>query len=96
METYLERKESTPVEMANIAAHPELPNEQAEVGTVRVLEDRYADWHLAIGHHQALKKQTQKDEQVGHCLQTTHMSFLHRTRDMVIMDKHGQCCKRSP
>jgi hypothetical protein len=40
-EAYLERKESTPVEMANVESHPEVPNEEAEVETVGALENRY-------------------------------------------------------
>lgn len=40
-EAYLERKESTPVEMANVESHPEVPNEKAEVETVEELKNRY-------------------------------------------------------
>jgi hypothetical protein len=58
-EVYLERKEPTPVEMAGVAVHPKVPNEEAEVETVGPLEDRYGDWHAAVGRHQQLKKWTQ-------------------------------------
>jgi hypothetical protein len=38
-EAYLERKEPTPVEVANVAIHSEVPNEEAEVETVGAMED---------------------------------------------------------
>jgi hypothetical protein len=41
VDAWVEEKESTPVEMTNIAAHPEVPNEEAEVETVGALEDGY-------------------------------------------------------
>jgi hypothetical protein len=98
-ETHLERKESTPVEMANIGAHPDVPNEQAEVETVRVLEDRYGNRPLAIGRHQPLKKQTQSDGGSQKKLATScrwpTVPFLHCIRDTVIRATQGQCCKRS-
>jgi hypothetical protein len=47
--------------MAKVAAHPEVPNEEAEVETVGALEDQYEDRHLAAGHRRQLKKWTQGD-----------------------------------
>jgi hypothetical protein len=38
-EAYLESKEPTPVEMANVAAHPEVSEDEAEVETIGALED---------------------------------------------------------
>jgi hypothetical protein len=38
-EVYLERKEPTSVEVANVAVHPKVPNEEAEMETVGALED---------------------------------------------------------
>jgi hypothetical protein len=38
-EAYLERKEPTPVEVANVAVHLKVPNEEAEVEIVGALED---------------------------------------------------------
>jgi hypothetical protein len=56
------KKEPTPVQMANIAVHPEIPNEKAAVGEIyRELEDQYWDKHLAIGYCQQPKKLTQGD-----------------------------------
>jgi hypothetical protein len=43
MEAYLERKEPTPVEMVNVAEHPDVPNEGAKVETVGALEDLYGE-----------------------------------------------------
>jgi hypothetical protein len=49
MDAYLERKEPTPVEVANVAAHPEIPN------------DQYGDWHLAVRCRRQPKKWAQDD-----------------------------------
>jgi hypothetical protein len=48
-EACLERWEPTPVEMANVGAHPEDSNEEVAVETVGGLEGRYGNWHLAVG-----------------------------------------------
>jgi chromosome segregation ATPase len=60
-EASLERKERTPVETARVAAYPEVPNQGAEAETVGALEDRYGEWHLAVGRRQQPKKRTQDD-----------------------------------
>jgi hypothetical protein len=76
----LERKKPTPVEMAKIVAHPEVPNEETEVETVRALEDRYGKWHLAVQRQRQMKKQTQDDggsrkKLAAACRQMTHFSI---------------------
>jgi hypothetical protein len=58
METYLERKEPTPVEMAKVTGHPEDPNEEAEMETIGTLWDRNGERHLALRRHQQSKKRT--------------------------------------
>jgi hypothetical protein len=60
-EACLERKGPTPEEMANVAAHPEVPNEEAEVETVAALEDLYGGRHLAVWRRRQPKKRTQGD-----------------------------------
>jgi hypothetical protein len=47
------------VEMKALVVHQEVPNEEAEAETVGALEDRYGDWHLAVGCRQQPKKWTQ-------------------------------------
>jgi hypothetical protein len=47
------------VEMANVAVHPEITNEEGEVETVGKLQDWYGDRHLVVGHFWQLKKQTE-------------------------------------
>jgi hypothetical protein len=58
-EAYLGRKEPTPVEMANVAVHPGVANEETEVETVGALENRYGGRHLVVGRRRQLKKWTQ-------------------------------------
>jgi hypothetical protein len=60
-EASLERKEPTPVEMANVVAHHEESNEMTEVETIGALESRYWDWRLAVGRRRQVKKWTQGD-----------------------------------
>jgi hypothetical protein len=55
-EVYLERNEPIPEEMANATANLEVPKEDTAVRTIGVLEDRYADRHLAVGYSRQLKK----------------------------------------
>jgi hypothetical protein len=47
-EAYLERKEPTPVKMANVVAHSKILKEEAAVETIGALEDRYGDQNLAV------------------------------------------------
>jgi hypothetical protein len=44
-----------------VADHQEIRNEEAAVETIRALEDRYGDWHLAVGRCRQPKKWTQGD-----------------------------------
>jgi hypothetical protein len=39
-----------------VVEHQEVPKEEVAVESVRGLEDRYGNWHLAVGHRQQLKK----------------------------------------
>jgi hypothetical protein len=59
MEACLKSKEPTPEEMANAAGHPEVPNKEAAVETIRALKDLNNGRHLAVGCRQQQKKQTQ-------------------------------------
>jgi hypothetical protein len=66
MKACLEKMETTdleanPEKIENESEHQEVPNEESAVETIRALEDRYGDWHLAIGCRHQPKKRTQGD-----------------------------------
>jgi ribosomal protein L37E len=46
-------------EMESVVEHQEVRKEKTAVETIRVLEDQYGDWHLAIARHRQLNKWTQ-------------------------------------
>jgi hypothetical protein len=62
----------------SVVEHPEVPKEEGEVETIRVLEDRYGDRHLAVGHHRQPKKQTQGDGGSWKKLAATHRRLTRR------------------
>jgi hypothetical protein len=53
--------EALPEEKETLAEQQEIPNEEAEVGTVGALEDRYGVRFLAVGHRQQVKIGTWDD-----------------------------------
>jgi hypothetical protein len=73
IEAYPERKEPTPVEMENIAAYPEVPNEEATVETIRALYNWYGDQDLAVGSCRQPTKWTQ-----GHGVSWQKFTTAHR------------------
>jgi hypothetical protein len=56
-ESWKERRKPTSVEMKSLAVHQEVPNEEAEVETIKALENQYRDWFLAVGHRRQPNKQ---------------------------------------
>jgi hypothetical protein len=52
----LESKVPSSMDLESIVVHEEVPKEEAAVETVRALRERYGDQHIALGHHQQLKK----------------------------------------
>jgi hypothetical protein len=60
MEAHPEKMEANPEEMKSVVEHREVPKEAA-VGTIRALEDRYGDRHLAVECRRQPKKQIQGD-----------------------------------
>jgi hypothetical protein len=51
--------EANPDEMKSVAEQQEVLKEDAAVETIRALEDRYGDRHLAVRHRRKPKKRTQ-------------------------------------
>jgi hypothetical protein len=51
--------ESNPEEVQYKAVNEEVPKEEATVETLQALKKQYRDQHLAIRHHNQLKKQFQ-------------------------------------
>jgi N-acetylglutamate synthase-like GNAT family acetyltransferase len=68
----LEKMEANPGELHSIAVHQKLCKEEAAVETIEAMEDRYGDWHLAVGCHQEPKKGTQGDGGSQKNLATAH------------------------
>jgi hypothetical protein len=73
-------------EMKSITRHQDVPKEQAPMETIRALQDRYGDLHLAVGCHRQPKKRTQ-----GNCgsqkkLAVAYRGLTHGIRDLVIKD----------
>jgi hypothetical protein len=76
-EACLESKEPTSVQIVSIEVHEEVPKEEAAVKTVRALTKQYGDRHLATGHTQQLKKQTQGDSGSQKKLAAAHRWMTH-------------------
>jgi hypothetical protein len=53
--------EANPEEIESESVHHEVPEEEAAVETIRVLEYRYGDRHIAVGRRRQSKKWTQGD-----------------------------------
>jgi hypothetical protein len=63
MDASLEKMEATdleanPEELKSVVEHQEVPKEEAAVKTVRAQKEQYGNQHLAVWHHQQLKKWT--------------------------------------
>jgi hypothetical protein len=53
--------EANPEEIDSESEHQEVPKGQVAVDTVEALENRFGDWHLAVGHRRQPNKRTQSD-----------------------------------
>jgi hypothetical protein len=60
-EVYPEKMKENPEEMKSVAEHQEVSKEEAAIGTIGALEDRYGKQHLPVEHQRQLKKWTQGD-----------------------------------
>jgi hypothetical protein len=102
MEACLKSKETTLEEMANAAAQPEVPNEEAAVVTIGAMKDRYGDRHLAIGRRRELQKRTQGDggprkKLVAACRRMTRRVIpAPRKGTLSSGTRQGRCCMRNP
>jgi hypothetical protein len=77
-------------EMKSIAEHQDVPKE-ATVETIGAVENRYGDWHLAVGCHRQPKKWTQGDCGSQKKLATTHRGMTcHAVRDVVIKGRRSR------
>jgi hypothetical protein len=78
-------------EMEAIAVHQKVPYGEAKVETVRAQEDRYGDWHLAVGRHRQQKKWTQGYGGSRKKLAATHQQMTwHGMRATVIQEQRSR------
>jgi hypothetical protein len=82
------------VEMANVAAHPEVSEDEAEVETIGALEDWCGDRHLAVGLAESQRNGSRTMVGPGRSWLPADgrpaMPFLHGLKDAVIKGQQSR------